>query len=374
MVSDKPRLSDTELLAKAVEAARAGDKPEARRLLNEAAQVNPKNEKVWLWRASLAITPQVASTYLQHVLRINPANPTAKAWLERLSAPKSGTRPAITQPAGVPSIPASSPPPTVAAAPGGAPPPASAAHGPSSLKLSNRALAPPPQLPDSFECPVCLRVTQFKPERCSGCGSMLRLSVEKIWSNEGANEKELQGAINRIRAKAGWESDYDSNRTLGLIHLNLTDTGGALPFLLAAKRIRPNDEEVSAAALRLMTRPLVLVVDDSLTIRTMVAKTFEHNGLRTKCCASGFDALNLIREEIPKLVMLDVSMPLMDGYQVCKMIKSMKETKSVPVVMLSGNDGFFDKVKGRVAGASDYLTKPFKPEAALRAIRKYVSE
>lgn len=365
MVSEKPRLSDSELLAKAVEAARAGDKPEARRLLNEAAQVNPKNEKVWLWRASLAITPQVASTYLQHVLRINPANPTAKAWLERLSAPKSGLRPALTQtsaPAGPPTAP---PPPGPGTAVPAAPP---------SLRVSNRSLTPPPQLPASFECPVCTRVTQFKPERCSGCGSMLRLSVEKIWSNEGANEKDLQTAINRIKSKPGWENDYDANRTLGLIHLNLTDTGGALPFLLAAKRIKPGDEEVSAAALRLMTRPLVLVVDDSLTIRTMVAKTFEHNGLRTKCCASGFDALNLIREEIPKLVMLDVSMPLMDGYQVCKMIKSMKETKSVPVVMLSGNDGFFDKVKGRVAGASDYLTKPFKPEAALRAIRKYVSE
>ncbi len=365
MVSEKPRLSDTELLAKAVEAARAGDKPEARRLLNEAAQVNPKNEKVWLWRASLAITPQVASTYLQHVLRINPANPTAKAWLERLSAPKSGTRPAITPMAGPPSIPAGGPPPA-AVVPAVAPA--------ASMKVSNRSLTPPPQLPASFECPVCQRVTQFKPERCSGCGSMLRLSIEKIWSNEGVSEKELHGAITRIKAKAGWESDYDANRTLGLIHLNLTDTGGALPYLLAAKRLRANDEEVSAAALRLMTRPLVLVVDDSLTIRTMVAKTFEHNGLRTKCCASGFDALNLIREEIPKLVMLDVSMPLMDGYQVCKMIKSMKETKGVPVVMLSGNDGFFDKVKGRVAGASDYLTKPFKPEAALRAIRKYVSE
>jgi twitching motility two-component system response regulator PilG len=68
------------------------------------------------------------------------------------------------------------------------------------------------------------------------------------------------------------------------------------------------------------------------------------------------------------LILLDISMPKLDGYEVCKRVKADARTAHVPVVMLSGKDAFFDKVKGRMAGATEYLTKPFATPAVLAAV------
>ena len=61
-------------------------------------------------------------------------------------------------------------------------------------------------------------------------------------------------------------------------------------------------------------------------------------------------------------------MPRMDGYEVCKVIRGRQATKDVPVIMISGKDGFFDKVRGRMAGASGYITKPFGPETLMKTV------
>ena len=66
-------------------------------------------------------------------------------------------------------------------------------------------------------------------------------------------------------------------------------------------------------------------------------------------------------------------MPRMDGYQVCKLIRSNEATKDVPVVMISGKDGFFDKVRGKMAGTTNYITKPFGPETLMKAVNEYIS-
>jgi twitching motility two-component system response regulator PilG len=60
-----------------------------------------------------------------------------------------------------------------------------------------------------------------------------------------------------------------------------------------------------------------------------------------------------------------------DGYQVCKIIKANDLTKNIPVVMLSGKDGFFDKVRGRIAGATGYIAKPFGPSTLIEAVEKF---
>jgi twitching motility two-component system response regulator PilG len=88
----------------------------------------------------------------------------------------------------------------------------------------------------------------------------------------------------------------------------------------------------------------------------------------------GMEAVAKLNAMKPDLVLLDITMPKMNGYQVCKVIKQSPFTKDLPVVMLSGNDGFFDKVKGRMAGATDYLTKPFEPAVLLKAMDKYFAK
>jgi twitching motility two-component system response regulator PilG len=116
----------------------------------------------------------------------------------------------------------------------------------------------------------------------------------------------------------------------------------------------------------------ILVVDDSPTVRKLIAGKLEKCGHEVFCSNDGVEAMELLADLRPDLVLLDITMPRMDGYQVCKLIRNNPETKDVPVVMISGKDGFFDKVRGRMAGTTGYITKPFGPETLMKAVETYL--
>jgi len=121
------------------------------------------------------------------------------------------------------------------------------------------------------------------------------------------------------------------------------------------------------------TRRIVLIVDDSPTICRLVTTTLQKKGYQVYTAADGMDALAKMNELIPSLILLDITMPRLDGYQLCKIIKSNKDLRNTPVVMLSGKNGLLDKVKGRMAGASDYITKPFNPNTLVKTVMKHVT-
>ena len=104
----------------------------------------------------------------------------------------------------------------------------------------------------------------------------------------------------------------------------------------------------------------VLVVDDSEIVqRTMVRKITEY-GQRVDVASNGKDALAMLQGTPYKLIFLDILMPGMDGFEVCKKIKKSAEYKSSAVYMLSSKDGMFDKVRGSLAGSNGYLVKPLE--------------
>jgi len=114
-----------------------------------------------------------------------------------------------------------------------------------------------------------------------------------------------------------------------------------------------------------VVKPLILVVDDSPTVRKLVAGTLTTAGYRVVEAESGYAAADLIRTQgVPALFLLDVNMPGMDGFTLCKSLRSSPETAKVPVVFLTGKDGFISKLRSQWAGASDYLTKAVRPAAA----------
>ena len=126
-------------------------------------------------------------------------------------------------------------------------------------------------------------------------------------------------------------------------------------------------------ALCWMVRPAQSqVVDDSATVRKLIAGKLEKCGHEVYCAADGVEALEQLDSAVPDLILLDITMPRMDGYQVCKVIRSKESTKDIPVVMISGKDGFFDKVRGRMAGTTGYITKPFGPETLMKAVEMYL--
>jgi twitching motility two-component system response regulator PilG len=88
----------------------------------------------------------------------------------------------------------------------------------------------------------------------------------------------------------------------------------------------------------------------------------------------GFEALAMIADQQPHIIFVDIMMPRLDGYQTCALIKNNQQFKTTPVVMLSSKDGLFDKAKGRVVGAEQYLTKPFTRDELIQAIRQFVPQ
>ena len=117
----------------------------------------------------------------------------------------------------------------------------------------------------------------------------------------------------------------------------------------------------------------VLVVDDSNTIRRSAEIFLKQGGHEVVLADDGFDALAKINDYHPQLIFCDILMPRLDGYQTCAIIKRNAKFSGVPVVMLSSKDGVFDKARGRMVGAQDYLTKPFTKDQLLQAVAQFGS-
>lgn len=118
--------------------------------------------------------------------------------------------------------------------------------------------------------------------------------------------------------------------------------------------------------------PLILIIDDSICVRKIVETTLRREGYATMGFADGPTALRWLSSEdvrTPALIILDLTLPKLDGYTVLRCLKKRKATARIPVVILSGRTGMIDRLKGRLAGACVYLTKPFRQQAILDVVR-----
>jgi twitching motility two-component system response regulator PilG len=115
----------------------------------------------------------------------------------------------------------------------------------------------------------------------------------------------------------------------------------------------------------------VLVIDDSNTIRRSAEIFLKQAGYTVLLAEDGFDALSKVNDYEPQLIFCDILMPRLDGYQTCAIIKRSPKYAPIPFVMLSSKDGLFDKARGKMVGAEDYLTKPFTKEQLLRTVEQY---
>ena len=118
-------------------------------------------------------------------------------------------------------------------------------------------------------------------------------------------------------------------------------------------------------------RPIVLAVDDSPTIRKLLTMTLERQGFEVIAAADGVEALTVLSEQLPDVILSDINMPRLGGYQLCKFVKKYERTKHIPVIMLSGKDGVFDKMRGKMAGCNDYIVKPFESNDLVAKVRQH---
>jgi twitching motility two-component system response regulator PilH len=114
----------------------------------------------------------------------------------------------------------------------------------------------------------------------------------------------------------------------------------------------------------------VLIVDDSHTLRQMIAEILQSNGLLAIEAINGVEAKEKIRNEAPDLVITDLIMPLMNGYELCRWIKADPTLQRIPVLMCSTKSEEFDRYWGMKQGADAYMTKPFHPQDLVRAVKQ----
>lgn len=245
--------------------------------------------------------------------------------------------------------------------------------------------------PAQDACPYCNAANESHAFECSSCMAVLSLSdLERLLANSNSDVEAIQEAVTRMESEWNMREFSEQELTvLGIGQLNLNNPEAGFAYLQEASRLNPNNvilaSQVNALAIRLdeirrqnevhdaMPKgKTILVVDDSATVRKLISSKLEKSGHNVVCAEDGVDAMSVLESTVPDLVLLDIAMPRMDGYSVCKLIRANEATKDVPVVMISGKDGFFDKVRGRMAGTTGYITKPFGPETLMRALETYL--
>lgn len=265
--------------------------------------------------------------------------------------------------------------------------------------------------PTVKRCPFCWTALVETPDRCGHCHSSL--VIQQRAAGEPAQRELVETAVARYRRV----HELDPKNTqvaycLALGYFNLGDNAQALAFLHSAAKYAPGEPRYTQAieylepavpkttpapapppklpASPAVSRPPVspaqvmpasspkpnqksiLVIEDSKTSRKVISMVLTREGFNVVEASTGSSGIMLGRETTPSLILLDVMLPDMTGYEVLPRLKEMPHLKHVPAIMLTGKTGSADRVLGMRAGSSEYLTKPFNPQKLIGIIKKYL--
>lgn len=313
-----------ELLQKGIQAARAGNRLLARLHLEKATETEATNPELWLWLSWVAETPAKAQVYLRKLTGFTTHAATAAAGLEWIEAL---VEPATTE---VKTAPTSE-----VATVGTVEMPLATEGLPLHRipdALLNRAFTTPAPAP-GLALATPMAADEF-PVQCPACDVVLLVR---------------NSAIGQTRACPACQHRFDM-----------------LPKLQAPV--------VVGVPIKDSLQETVLIVDDSPTIRRVATSVLEQHGYRVLSADNGESGFDLALRERPNLILLDVRMPGLDGYETCKRLRAAPVTSKTPIVMLSGNDGFFDQVQGYQAGSSVYLTKPCEAKEMVAAVKRFLAQ
>lgn len=122
-----------------------------------------------------------------------------------------------------------------------------------------------------------------------------------------------------------------------------------------------------------MSKKEILIVEDEESLLKLESLLLSTKGYKVKGVADGRSALSSISNGMPDLVLLDIMLPEIDGFEVCRQIKNNDETKHIPVIMISAKKGSDDIAKGEQAGADWYMVKPFKSAILVETVQRFLS-
>jgi twitching motility two-component system response regulator PilG len=254
-------------------------------------------------------------------------------------------------------------------------------------------------------CPFCWFPMEIKSVQCPYCKSHLFIHNNFFTALGDADPKILEAAVERYMRVISREKNINAHYFLSIAHLNLEHWEEALNLFHKTVKLAP-DKEIFTEQLRALINHMamdsttssfdqekeekaeteetgsevsqssekkkILVVEDSSTTRKVIAITLGQKGYDVIEAKDGLEALSRLNEDKPDLILLDIILPKMDGYKILSIIKNNAVFKDIPVIMLTSRDGFMNKVKGKLSGSAEYLTKPFDPKVLVQTIEKYL--
>jgi len=249
-------------------------------------------------------------------------------------------------------------------------------------------------------CPFCWTVLTDDPYRCSYCCSRLRIQGGS--SAEPTKHDVIEAAVGRYqRIFSRDQKNGQVAYCLALGYFNLDNLDQALRYLRLVGLLSPGGQTYRTEMEYIESRQVrrqapsvqapvaigqpvkkppapggdqksILVIEDSQTSRKVISMVLSRAGFQILEASTGLEGIKLGDENTPSLVLLDVMLPDMNGYEILPQIKAMSHLADVPVIMLTGRTGSTDRVMGMRAGASEYLTKPFNPQKLVEILKKYL--
>jgi chemosensory pili system protein ChpA (sensor histidine kinase/response regulator) len=139
-----------------------------------------------------------------------------------------------------------------------------------------------------------------------------------------------------------------------------------------AERLAPQVPKPGAAAAT-AGPPLVMIVDDSLTVRKITSRTLTREGFAVITAKDGVDALQLLADRTPDVILLDIEMPRMDGFEFTKMIKADPKNAHIPIIMITSRTAEKHRNRAKELGVDLYLGKPYQEEELLKNLREMLA-
>lgn len=122
------------------------------------------------------------------------------------------------------------------------------------------------------------------------------------------------------------------------------------------------------------TSNTILLVEDEQEMLRLLQLTFEAQGFQVLSAVDGRQGLNFARQHHPDIILLDIMLPIMDGYKVCRAIKTDSQLKDIPIILFTARTRKEDQQRGFDAGADDYITKPLQIDEIINCVHKFLPE
>jgi twitching motility two-component system response regulator PilG len=343
-------ISHLDILEEAIQEAECYNLKKAKVLLTKILKQNKRNHRAWLWFSRISVTFKTVEGSLNNAIKISPNDPEVVEEVKKIQLAKNC--------------------------------------------LHNEPFS---------RCPFCWVPLEGDAVTCQYCESHLFIHNLFFESDHTGSEKIQKDALDRYVRVLKCQNNSQGHYWLGMLYLNMDNYDEALNHLDLASKMAPKEhffsnqlnvllkhmasngailsgkmpktgKNVGSTGGFLLNRTCkkILVVEDSSTIRKVISITLSQKGYEIVEAEDGLEALSRLNEDKFDLILLDIILPKINGYQLLSIIKENLMFKNIPVIMLTSKDGIINKVKGKMAGSSAYLTKPFDPEELIGTIEKHI--